>query len=173
MRNFTAGWCVALPLMLLAACNASDAVDPRPTSTCGSGASGAHTDLIQASGPVHIAGKSGSLAYVSLLPGAIPAGSDVKITNRVNGARAEASFNAGGFDPVAIAAARGDTLIVSVTLRSGTTQRYATRCIVVDSGRSPHVVRTVPSAGEMNVLPTTAPAAGASPLIESTLRSAK
>lgn len=166
MRNIRSGWCVVWPLMLLAACHATDVVDPPPPPSveappppalpaCGIGASGVHTDLISASGPVSIAGKKVSLAYVSLSPGAIPTGVDVKIANRVNGARAEGSFNAGGFDPVAIAAARGDTLVVTVTIATGTALSLATRCIAVDSGRSPHVVRTVPSAGETHVLPAT------------------
>ena len=64
--------------------------------------------------PRYSATAQGELVYVSARPGELPLSSDfVTIRNPANGAEEWEAVVEGGFDPVPIAAAVGDTLVIS------------------------------------------------------------
>jgi Bacterial Ig-like domain len=87
-------------------------------------------------------------AYVSMKPGTQANGQRADIRNLRTGAVAAAPMTDGGFDPVGIAAQVGDTLSVTVVLRSGAqTIGYG----VVPMRLQPMVVRTWPAGGKSDV----------------------
>lgn len=88
------------------------------------------------------------VAYVSLLPGTVPGGTTATITNARTGGALQAPVVDGGFDPVAIPAAAGDTLAISVALGTGGMSLARS---VVPARRPPRVVRTSPAKGRTDV----------------------
>ena len=85
--------------------------------------------------------------YVSLPPDSIPAGVTATITNYRTGASATAAIVAGGFDPVAIQAATGDTLAI-VVQTTGATRSFA---LAVPPVIPPVIVRTDPPPHKRDV----------------------
>jgi alpha-tubulin suppressor-like RCC1 family protein len=87
------------------------------------------------------------MVYVSLPPGAIPGGGTALIRDSRLGSAVTAIIVDGGFDPVGLAAAAGDTLTLTLQTRSG---EIPYRCIVADV-RPPVVVRTSPPPHKRDV----------------------
>ena len=92
---------------------------------------------------------SGSVVYVSLVPGTVPDGMQATIQDQENGQVVTTAVVGGGFDPVAIAASVGDTLAVEIT-RSGSEGPVRALSLVRPS-RPPVVVRTSPPRGGRDV----------------------
>jgi Tol biopolymer transport system component len=88
------------------------------------------------------------VAYVSLLPGTVPGGTTATITNARTGTAVPALVVDGGFDPVTIPAAAGDTLTIGVVLGTGGMSLARS---VVPASRPPRVVRTSPAKGRTDV----------------------
>ncbi len=89
-----------------------------------------------------------SVAYVSLPPGAVPAGRLVTVRNRATGDVRTAPVVEGGFDPIAVPAGVGDTL--EITLQDGSANDV-TAIMVVAPRRPPVVVRTDPPPRKIDV----------------------
>jgi len=94
------------------------------------------------------AGVAG-VAYISLAPGSIPAGTSVSVRNRATGANAAAAIVDGGCDPIALLASPGDTLDLVVAL--GTGKDPLAFAHVVPEASPPVVVRTEPVRGKRDV----------------------
>lgn len=88
------------------------------------------------------------VAWVSLPEATVPGGIGAEIENLASGQRVTLPVVSGGFDPVAIAAAAGDTLAVTVTRVDGS--RMMARA-TVPARRRPRVVRTSPARGQRDV----------------------
>jgi Big-like domain-containing protein len=97
-----------------------------------------------------VAGAASSInvAYVSLVPGSVPAGVVAEIVNRATGASITTVLVNGGFDPTPIAATVGDTLLATIT-RPGTSPVQVTN--VVRANAVPVPVRTSPKKGARDV----------------------
>jgi Big-like domain-containing protein len=89
-----------------------------------------------------------SVVYVSLAPGSVPTGRQATIRDVATGQSTTAEVVHGGFDPVAIPASIGDTLIVEV---SGTSADVLRAMEVVAKRRPPAVVRTDPPPKKRDV----------------------
>jgi Tol biopolymer transport system component len=99
--------------------------------------------------PTSASGTSAAgIAYVSLAPGAYPNGVSVSIVNPANGAQGGTQMARGGWDPVAIAADPGDTLLVRVSTLQATTFEYA---YSVPPARPPTILRTEPPVRKRDV----------------------
>jgi len=136
-------------LMAVSACGDS-ATAPNPVATFapvvsnvigggGAASRGAVTPDLSALDPV---------AFVSLEPGAIPEGLTGSIRDLQNGALRTVTLVDGGFDPVAIPAAAGDTLEIAIALSGG---GLAFAKAVVPIRQPPRVVRTSPAKGRTDV----------------------
>ena len=90
-----------------------------------------------------------SVIYVSLPPGAIPGASAANIHDRQTGSSVSVSVVNGGFDPVAVGAAAGDTIEVVVG-GAGITHPVSYLIIVAEKAR-PGVVRTNPPSHKRDV----------------------
>ncbi|HSR90028.1 MAG TPA: Ig-like domain-containing protein [Gemmatimonadales bacterium] len=90
-----------------------------------------------------------SVIYVSLPPGAIPGANAAIIHDRQTGSSVSVSAVNGGFDPVAVGAAAGDTIEV-VVLGSGITHPVSYLIVVAAKAR-PGVVRTNPPSHKRDV----------------------
>ena len=90
-----------------------------------------------------------TLAYVSLEPGAVPTGVKATIHNRVSGESVSTPIVDGGFDPVAIPANAGDTLLVEIS-RLGSAGTLVVAELVA-ARRPPVVVRTNPPPRKVDV----------------------
>jgi Tol biopolymer transport system component len=89
------------------------------------------------------------VVYVSLPPGTIPDGNQATVRNLRTGSVVTVAMLDGGFDPVAVTAAAGDTLELDVRLTGpDDLLRYA---IVVPVRRPPIVVRTDPPPKKRDV----------------------
>ncbi|MEX0691263.1 MAG: Ig-like domain-containing protein [Gemmatimonadales bacterium] len=82
------------------------------------------------------------VAFVSLPPGSVPDGERAVIRRRAGGSGVSRTIVDGGFDPVAVAAAAGDTLDIEVTMAGGGAAHPF--IVVVPADRRPIVVRTDP-----------------------------
>lgn len=89
------------------------------------------------------------VAYVSLPPGATPDGALATIRNLSSGSTVTVLVDAGGFDPVAISAAVGDTIETVVRNAAGAVALQAQ--LVVAASRRPVVVRTDPPPRKRDV----------------------
>ena len=100
--------------------------------------------------PSRLAAATSTVAYVALAPGTVPQGVTATISN-TNAARLVSVTPAmldGGFDPVAIPALVGDTLVlVLANSAGGSTQQT----MVVHPPINPRVVRTAPPGGKTGV----------------------
>ena len=101
-----------------------------------------------------VPGPWATAVYVSLPPGAVPSGSTATISDLRTGGSVDASVVDGGFDPVALTAIEGDTLVIVIrpTGGAGTTSFLS----VVAAGTAPSVVRTSPPARQRDVSPNSA-----------------
>ncbi|HEY4100398.1 MAG TPA: Ig-like domain-containing protein [Gemmatimonadales bacterium] len=93
------------------------------------------------------AASGDQLAYVALTPETIDAGSTATITDRASGVERSVSVVNGGFDPVAMPATTGDTLVVRVATTAG----EAIVAAVVARPHPPHVVRVDPPKDQVDV----------------------
>lgn len=137
-------------------------------TSCGDGSSPTETeddpreDVVTAypgttiSDPVGALAGTGSLAaatqsvtYVSAPPGTFPRAREITIANQATGDSQTVDVEAGGFDPIAIEAAPGDTLDFLVENTDGSTSEYFT---LVPPRKRPRVVRTVPPKGATDVV---------------------
>lgn len=89
------------------------------------------------------------IAYASLPPGAIPEGELATIRNLNTASTVTVPLNAGGFDPVAVSAAVGDTITVVVRDASGAVVLEASAAVA--ASRRPVVVRTNPPPRKRDV----------------------
>src|SRR5882672_6897811 len=90
-----------------------------------------------------------SIVYVSLTPGTVPSGTDATI-RRLGGSDALTTHILdGGFDPLAIGAQVGDTILIRVTGTGGVTL-FQTKTVVAAT-RQPVVVRTDPPPRKRDV----------------------
>ena len=93
--------------------------------------------------------NASALAYASAVPGTFPGASAATVRNRTtSGASQFVELIDGGFDPVAIEAAAGDELSLTVFMTSGGSTRFA---VEVPVRRLPGVVRTNLSKDPMDV----------------------
>lgn len=88
-------------------------------------------------------------AYASLRPGTVPAGVAAEIRNRSRSLTREVFLFAGGFDPVAVPAAAGEALELSVRGETGNSLLLGSG--VVPPTRNPIVVRSNPAPGKSDV----------------------
>lgn len=108
------------------------------------------SSALQRSGAASAASAVGAeVAYVSLAPGSVPAGRQAIIRNQTTDQAVSAVVVDGGFDPVALVANVGDTLLVEIP-RAGFTEPLR-GAEVVRRGRRPVVVRTSPPRGGRDV----------------------
>src|SRR6266704_2984212 len=105
---------------------------------------------IAASGPATAArqGTASEVVYVSLPPGTVPTGGFATIRDARTGTDASAAMAEGGFDPVPLFAAVGDTLAINVRLAGGGTKVLR---LVVPATRRPVVVRAYPPPRKRDV----------------------
>ena len=90
-----------------------------------------------------------NVAYISLPPGTAPNGVTATIRHQRTGTVITVPLISGGFDPVAIPAAVGDVLEISVRAADGATLLHYIRA--VPGKRPPKVVRTSPPPGKRDV----------------------
>ncbi len=81
------------------------------------------------------------VVYVSLVPGTVPTGLQATVRDQANGQVVTTPVINGGFDPVALAASVGDTIVVDIT-RAGSGPLEMSD--VVRPVRPPRLVRTSP-----------------------------
>jgi len=86
-------------------------------------------------------GSSRAVSYVSLIPGSVPRGKSITITNRRSGHTISHTLSDGGVDPLQIPAVAGDTLRF-VAVDSAGRQRISVA--EVRQGGAPTIVRTNP-----------------------------
>src|SRR2546423_1958696 len=87
--------------------------------------------------------------YVSLPPGAVPAGVSATIMNHASGLAVTTAVADGGFDPVPIAASVGDTLAVDITTTQPSALLHVS--LIVAARHPPRIVRTKPPSGGRDV----------------------
>jgi len=108
------------------------------------------SSALQGSGAASAASTgSADVAYVSLEPGSVSDARQATIRNQATGQAVSGIVVNGGFDPVAIVANVGDTLLVEITRARFTEPLRAAE--VVRRGRRPVVVRTSPPRGGRDV----------------------
>lgn len=90
-----------------------------------------------------------SVVYVSLTPGAVPTGVLATIRNQATGLTVTTAVVNGGFDPIALDASVGDTLVVKVDRASPATAIEVV--LPVRANRPPVVVRTEPPPRKRDV----------------------
>jgi hypothetical protein len=94
-------------------------------------------------------GSAAGLVFASLPPGNVPNGVTVVIQNRRTGAQVTAALVNGGFDPVSVEAAAGDTLDIRISvIGQAQVLRFVT---VVPVVHPPVIVRTDPPTGKRDV----------------------
>jgi alpha-tubulin suppressor-like RCC1 family protein len=91
----------------------------------------------------------GSVVYVSLVPGSVPTGVLATIRDQASGLSVTTPVVDGGFDPVALAASVGDSLLLHITRTGSAAPVEAME--VVRARRPPVVVRTSPPSGGRDV----------------------
>lgn len=96
-----------------------------------------------------VAGRANvdSLAYVALAPGTLNGALTVMIGSSRGGAADTIPVKDGGFDPVAIPAATGDTLNLTIATSTGVSFARS----IVPAHQPPRVVRTSPARGRTDV----------------------
>ena len=88
------------------------------------------------------------VTYVSLPPGTVPGGIVATITNTRLNVTVTTAVEEGGFDPVALPATAGDSVLINVQLSGGLT---TTLGLVVPRSARPRVVRTDPPPKKRDV----------------------
>lgn len=88
------------------------------------------------------------VTYVSMTPGTVPGAREARIWNRQTGQRTMVAVRDGGFDPIPLTGAAGDTILVTVTDSSG---GVVSRLTVVPGSKPPVTIRTTPPAKKTDV----------------------
>ena len=136
----------------LAACSSVDAPEQHDAASLGIIVSEAlgppRPAAARVSGSLAGGGIDGNVAYVSLPPGAFPSGETVTITNLATGAARTETMVDGGFDPVPIPAAVGDTLEITMVDVEGIIVSAVSE---VPARKPPIVVRTEPAKKKTTV----------------------
>ena len=106
------------------------------------------------SAQLHAAGLSAAdaaseVTYISLPPGTVPSGVAAAIYNRSRSTRTEVYLFGGGFDPVAVPAAAGETIELDVRAAGG--ERLLSGTATVPATVRPIVVRTNPPPRKRDV----------------------
>lgn len=96
-----------------------------------------------------LVGASQPLVYVSLPPGAIAVSGEATLRVLRTGSTATVQVREGGFDPVVVSAAEGDT--VAITIRAADGSSPASFRVVVPRPSRPIVIRTSPSKQKRDV----------------------
>jgi Tol biopolymer transport system component len=91
---------------------------------------------------------AGTYAYVSLPVGTVPEGITARIENRRSGGIGVAYLSAGGFDPIAVPAQDGDSLLLEVKSLTGAVLLREASAV---KHRPPTIVRTSPRPGKRDV----------------------
>jgi hypothetical protein len=103
---------------------------------------------LESSGSAGVTG--GNTSYVSAIPGTFPGKDSVFVSNKSRPVLSvSAQLSGGGFDPLAIAAEAGDTLLLTVAVANG--ERANPLLVKVPSRRRPTIVRTTPPIGRVDV----------------------
>ncbi len=150
-----AGWLVGPLLGLVLACTGSDGPTrpedpdpPLPPSPFLVSNPVTAPPPATAAGPLYSAGDA-TVVYVSLPPGSLPEASQVSIRDARLGSAVTVPVVGGGFDPVALASAVGDTLDFLVQGENGAS--LAAYRKLVEKERPPAVVRTTPPPNKRDV----------------------
>ena len=144
-RHFRLVRRLSVTLAVLVACSQ----DPTGSGTGGLPRSPALVSAPVTGAPGGAAGLRLGVAYVSMRPGTDPAGVSVTVRNGPVGPRVDAAMVDGGFDPIAIAAEAGDTLLITVHRSDGTS---AAGYAVVAARTRPVVVRISPPNHKTDVV---------------------
>jgi hypothetical protein len=138
-------------LCVVAACSSEHATAPAPKVTTPFQPPPRLAGQVLVSKPITPPGQKGAapVAYVSLPPKAIAWGEIVIVTNRRSGVTVSPAMRMGGFDPIAIAAAAGDTLDAAV---SGPGEVTNHTLVVTPAASAPRMVRTDPSPSSIGAL---------------------
>jgi len=154
-RRGAAGWLAAVVLALVPACSGSDAPtrpgdppEPLPPSPFVVSNPVTAPPPATAGGPFYSAGDA-TVVYISLAPGSLPEASQVSIRDARLGSAVTVPVVGGGFDPVALASAEGDTL--DFLVQAGNGGNLGTFRKVVAKERPPTVVRTTPPPNKRDV----------------------
>ena len=95
------------------------------------------------------ASLDGSSVYVSMSPGSVPTGLQATIRHQASGLSVTTAVVDGGFDPVALAATLGDTLMVTIT--RGWSAGPIVSMLLVKAAPPLRVVRTGPPPSKTDV----------------------
>jgi hypothetical protein len=148
-RTCRAACAVAVTLAMASTLSCHDAQEPEAGPTPGPGLPPATLAGLVVSDPTN------AVVFASLPPGSIPGGQSIVIRTRRTAAQATAPLSDGGLDPVAVAAAAGDTLDLLVSVAGESEARIF--AAVVGTEGVPVVVRMAPSAGLASVALETSP----------------
>lgn len=147
--------CATAGFMVLAACGDSPTTPPDSaapfTVIVSDPVAGTDLNAAVARRTVRVAANLATLdplSFVSLAPGVVPTATSATIRDQRTGESITIPVTEGGFDPVGIPAAAGDTLEISLTLLAG---GIAMARSVVPASRPPRVVRTTPQKGRTDV----------------------
>ncbi len=142
--------------VLLAACSSIEqATEPGLPDDAGLGIAVSEPVGLVSAGAAQVVGLQGiaaageMVAYVSLPPSMFPDADETTITNTATGVTRVVPMIDGGFDPVPITAAVGDTLEIEITGEAGVLSLASMR---VPFARVPKVVRTYPPRRKVAVL---------------------
>jgi hypothetical protein len=145
LRRGIAGGLIAGPAIGLAGCHGERIQGPResesPAFIVSNPVAGSQA-AARGAAPSSAGTLVEDVTYVSLAPGTVLYGVAAVITNRSRATTRAAFLSAGGFDPVGVPAAAGDTLELEVHGLDGGTLLHATA--VVPAARPPIIVRTDP-----------------------------
>jgi hypothetical protein len=148
-RVFRLALAGALAVVAVLGCQDGQGPDNRPTPVLAALiVSNPSVTGLAAAAPLR-SGSAAGVVFASLPPGNVANGTAVVIQNRRTGAQVTAALVNGGFDPVPVAAAAGDTLDLSISV-IGQAQilRFST---LVPAHRPPVIVRTDPPKGKRDV----------------------
>ena len=102
-----------------------------------------------AQGMINAMGAETAITYIALRPDAVANATSAMIINQRSGDVRAVWLTDGGFDPVAIQARAGDTVITRIA--GGVTSEPVTFTTVVPAKRRPSVVRTIPTRRKKDV----------------------
>ena len=128
---------------------------PAAIFACATGCADKRTGPVRASLPfgvlpaLIVSEPVNGVAYISLPLGSVYSGGQAIIRNQTNGKAMNTPLSDGGFDPVPLSAAAGDTLVVQITT-PGTVDSVSAARVVKDR-QPPVVVRTNPPGAKTDV----------------------
>jgi hypothetical protein len=98
--------------------------------------------------PAFQANQTGTVAYVSFVPGSVPRGAELSVRNASTGSMVTAPMMGGGVDPLAIAATEGDELEITATDSGSARYQHVE---MVRARVPPRVVRTMPGPSQTDI----------------------